>query len=139
VLNQPRGVQGVPTDYRPSHQPVNPAPAPGQTSSVPQNFWDTNQVDLRLNNGSTVRTNVNTFLHPWRTQIAPGPWNFGMDASLFKSFSLTERVALRLNFDAFNVFNSPGIPMPDAGSGIISLRNSNNNPRQIQLTGRLQW
>ena len=139
VLNQPRGILGVPNNYVASHRPVNPAPAPGQTSDLPQNFWDTNFVDMRLNNGSTVRTNVNTFLHPWRTQIAPGPWNFNMDASLFKFIPISERVRLRLNFDAFNVFNMPGIPMPDAGTGIISLRNSNNGPRQIQITGRLEW
>jgi hypothetical protein len=29
--------------------------------------------------------------------------------------------------------------MPDGGSGIFSLRSSNNLPRQSQLTARLQW
>jgi hypothetical protein len=139
VLNQPNGILGVPANYSPSHWPVNPAPAPGQTSNVPQNFWDTNQVTVPLANGTTVTTALNTFLHPWRTQIAPGPWNFGMNASLFKRIALTERLNLRLNFDAFNVFNMPGMQLPDPGTGIISLRNSNNTPRQLQFTGRLEW
>jgi hypothetical protein len=33
----------------------------------------------------------------------------------------------------------PGTPMPDAGTGILSLRNSNNAPRQLQWTLRLTW
>jgi len=139
VLNQPGGIVGVPAEYRPSHQPVNPAPAPGQSSAIPQTLWDTNQVTLTLRNGSTVRTNLDTFLHPWRTQIGPGPWKFGMDASLFKRIRVREGITLRLNFDAFNVFNVQGLPLPDASTGIVSLRNSDNTPRQLQFTARLQW
>jgi hypothetical protein len=139
LLNQSNGIQGVPANYKPSHQPLNPAPAPGQSSPLPQNLWDSNRVTLPLANGATVDTNMNTFLHPWRTQIAPGPWNFGMDASLFKRIPLTERVTLRLNFDAFNVFNVQGMQLPDVATGIISLRNSHNTPRQLQFTGRVEW
>ncbi len=139
VLNQPTGIKGVPQNYKPSHQPVNPAPAPGEATTLPRNLWDTNQVTLRLANGSSVATNMDAFLNPWRNQIAPGPWSFGMDASLFKRVPITERLALRLNFDAFNVFNAPGLNMPNAVTGIISLRNSNNTPRQLQFSGRLEW
>jgi len=33
----------------------------------------------------------------------------------------------------------PGLNQPDAGTGILSLRNSANTPRNLQLTLRLTW
>jgi hypothetical protein len=48
-----------------------------------------------------------------------------------------ERYALRFNADFFNVLNNPGIGQPNSTSGIISLQNSSNGPRQLQLTPRL--
>jgi hypothetical protein len=69
----------------------------------------------------------------------PGPWNYGLDASLFKSTRITERVVLRFNADFFNVLNMPGLVEPDPSSGIASLRTSANSPRQLQLTLRLSW
>ena len=62
-----------------------------------------------------------------------------MNSSLFKIIPLNDRLKLRLNMDFFNVFNMPGTPMPNAGTGIISLQNSNNSPRQLQWTLRLSW
>jgi hypothetical protein len=53
--------------------------------------------------------------------------------------SLSERVKLRLNMDFFNVFNMPGRVLPDGGTGILSLRNSDNAARQLQWTVRLNW
>jgi hypothetical protein len=52
---------------------------------------------------------------------------------------LNERLKLRLNMDFFNVLNMPGVRLPDAGTGILSLQNSNNAPRQLQWTLRLNW
>jgi hypothetical protein len=59
--------------------------------------------------------------------------------SLFKVIPLNERLKLRLNMDFFNVLNMPGVRLPDAGTGILSLQNSNNAPRQLQWTLRLNW
>ena len=82
---------------------------------------------------------LDTGLHPWRNQLIPGPRSWGLDASVFKAIPVNERVALRFNADFFNVLNMPGINGPDEASGIISLRNSANTARQLQLTLRLSW
>jgi hypothetical protein len=92
-----------------------------------------------LNNGSTQRVNIDTNLHPWRNQAIPGPWTNGLDASLFKNTRINERFILRFNADFFNVLNNPGLNQPDSTSGIVSLQNSANSPRQLQLTLRLTW
>lgn len=68
----------------------------------------------------------------------PGPWSFGLDASLFKGIALTESVNLRFNADFFSVLNNPGIGTPGS-NGILSTQNSSNSPRVLQLTLRLTW
>jgi hypothetical protein len=62
-----------------------------------------------------------------------------MNAALFKTIPITERFKLRFNADFFHVLNMPGMPMPNNGSGLISMRNSVNDPRVLQLTLRLLW
>jgi hypothetical protein len=42
-----------------------------------------------------------------------GPFGVRFDMSLGKEFALTERVRLRFNFDAFNVFNHPDFDAPN--------------------------
>ncbi len=139
AAGRPNGVMGVPSNYRPAHQPVNPQPAPGQTVPYPAALYDTNQVDVRLTNGTLQRTNLNTNLHPWQNQYLPGPRSWGLDASLFKHTPINEQFVLRLNVDFFNVLNMPGLGQPDGNTGIISRRNSANSPRNLQLTLRLTW
>jgi hypothetical protein len=46
---------------------------------------------------------------------------------------------VRFNLDFFNVLNTPGLNQPDPNTGILSLRNSRNEARQLQLTLRLTW
>jgi hypothetical protein len=82
---------------------------------------------------------LNTNLHPWRNQLGPGPRTVGLDVSLFKNIPINERCALRFNADFFNVLNMPGLQQPNQVSGIVSLQNSANDPRQLQLTLRLTW
>jgi hypothetical protein len=82
---------------------------------------------------------LDTNLHPWRNQYVPGPWDFGLDASLFKNTRITENVWLRFNADFFNVLNNQGLNQPDPMTGIVTLRTSRNVPRQLQLTLRLTW
>ena len=43
---------------------------------------------------------------PFGKTILLGPYNFEADISLYKVFSITERVKLRLNIDAFNAFKA---------------------------------
>jgi hypothetical protein len=46
---------------------------------------------------------------------------------------------VRFNAGFFNVLNVPGLNMPNSSTGILSLQNSANAPRQLQLTLRLLW
>ncbi len=137
---RPNGVMGVPANYRPSHQPIIPIPADGGRPGDPlAAFYDSNTVWITMKDGSSQRVSLDTNLHPWRNQVMPGPWSFGLDASLFKAVPITESVLLRFNVDFFNVLNNPGTPQPSSGTGIISLQNSANSPRELQLTLRLTW
>jgi hypothetical protein len=137
---RPNGVMGVPQNYVPAHRPVWPTPANGGSPTDPnRQFYETNSVLVPLNNGSMQRVNIDTNLHPWRNQAIPGPWTNGLDASLFKNTRINERFVLRFNADFFNVLNNPGLNQPDSASGIVSLQNSANPPRQLQLTLRLTW
>jgi hypothetical protein len=137
---RPNGVMGVPQNYRPSSVPVFPTPANGGSAADPNfAFYESNTVFVRLQNGALQRTTLNTNLHPWRNQFLPGPRSWGLDASLFKNIPIDERFALRFNADFFNVLNMPGLGQPNSATGIISLQNSLNPARQLQLTLRLSW
>jgi hypothetical protein len=137
---RPNGVMGVPSDYRPSSRPVFPTPANGGSSSDPNfPFYETNTVFVPLKNGTLQRVDLNTNLHPWRNQSLPGPRSWGLDASLFKNTRLNEQFVLRFNADFFNAVNMPGLNQPNSTTGIVSLQNSANSARQLQLTLRLAW
>jgi hypothetical protein len=137
---RPNGVMGVPDSYRPASQPVIPMPRDGGSPSDPlYAFYDTNTVWVPLQNGSVQRIAMDTGLHPWRNQLGVGPRSWGLDASLFKAIRITESVSARFNADFFNVLNMPGIPQPDSGTGVVSLQNSAQEARQLQLTLRVTW
>jgi hypothetical protein len=138
-VNVPNGVMGVPANYQPSNQPIWPTPAHPSPTDPNYALYGTNLVTLPLKNGSSVRIAYNNGLNPWRNQYIPGPWAWTVNSSLFKVIPINDRFKLRLNMDFFNVLNRPGIPLPDANTGIISLQNSNNAPRQLQWTLRLNW
>ena len=133
------GVCGVPTDYVPSEQPIYPIPANPNPSDPNFALYGTNQVTIPLKNGSTVKISYDNGLNPYRNQVIPGPWSFTVNSSAFKVVSIGERVKLRFNLDAFNLFNQPGTPLPDANTGIISLQNSSNAARQLQMSLRLNF
>ncbi|MCA1604318.1 MAG: hypothetical protein LC775_02285, partial [Acidobacteria bacterium] len=76
---------------------------------------------------------------PWRNQYVRGNNQWFMDASLFKSANLSEKVALRLTIDFFNVFNNPNNPTGIASNGVLSTRNSGSPARVTQLSLRLSW
>ena len=137
---RPNGVMGVPPNYQASHKPLIPIPADGGSRSDPNfPYYDTDQVFVTLNNGTTQRVEIDDNLHPWRNQFLPGPRSWGLDASLFKRVKINERFGVRFNADFFNVLNMPGMPQPDVSAGIVSLRNSAQAARQLQLTLRLMW
>ena len=93
---------------------------------------------VRLKDGTNQLVAYDNGLNPLRNQVVNGPWITNITASVYKSIPITERVSLRVNLDAFNVFNQPGIPTP-SGEGIISLRNSAQGARVMQYTARLTW
>ena len=138
------GVFGLPSDYVPFQKPINPWPVGGSASDPGSNLYDTNNVNIRLNTGAVVQVAFNNGLHPMRNQYRLGPMNWNQDASMQKTFGLTERMKLRTTIDVFNVFNTQGLNGPTTdGSGIASLENSFGGfgfkPRQVQLGMRLDW
>ena len=136
------GVFGLPADYRAAQSPVNPWPKGGQTTDANATLYDTNNVNLKLKDGSTVQVGVDTGLHPWRQQYRLGPFNWTTGTSLLKDFALRERLRLRTSFDLFNVLNVQGLNTPGA-DGIVTLQNSYGGfgirPRQVQVKARLEW
>jgi hypothetical protein len=129
-----RGVQGVPTDYTPYLAPINNTP--GTT-----NFGNNNVV-MTLANGQQVTTAFSpgpSGIQPYNAFVLQGPKNFQSDISLYKEFTITERVRLRFNVDAFNAFNIQGLVNPNTTDGLQSLQTSYWTPRQVQFTGRLSF
>jgi hypothetical protein len=127
-------VSGIPSGYAPYLAPINNTPGAA-------NFGN-NNVPVKLNNGSQVFTAYSpgpAGANPYSKIILPGPNNFLTDASLYKIFSLTERIHLRVNIDAFNAFNIQGRVNPNTTDGIESLQTSYWTPRQIQFTARLSF
>ncbi len=90
--------------------------------------------------GSTIDV-TNPFGHT----VLNGPMNWSADASLFKVFPIKESLNLRINVDAFNVFNNQGLPNPSGSDGTVCITpggfgcNSSNSPRQLQFTARLNF
>lgn len=98
-----------------------------------------NRIPMTLRNG-TVRATTITDNVNWNARAffrGPGAWN--ADASLFKNFSLTERVGLRFTADFFNVLNHPLDVNPNATTGLQDLSVQPNDPRIIQFSLRLSF
>lgn len=136
---KPNGVMGVPANYTPGDLPVWPFPADGGNPADPNfRFLGTNTAFVPPKDGTMQQVVKDTGLHPGRNQYLLGPMLWNLDASLFKSIPITERLNVRFNADFLNVLNMPGLDMPGS-SGIRSLQNSANPPRQLQLTLRVIW
>ncbi|HEY3839683.1 MAG TPA: carboxypeptidase regulatory-like domain-containing protein [Bryobacteraceae bacterium] len=128
------GVTGVPSGYVPYLSPINNTPG---TS----NFGN-NNVTLTLKNGSQVQTAYSpgpVGANAYSQTALMGPYNYNADISLFKVFTLNERMKLRVNIDAFNAFNIQGRVNPNAADGVESLQTSYWTPRQVQFSGRLTF
>jgi hypothetical protein len=145
---QPNGYMGVPSSYQPAVEPLIPWPADpdGDTRIAPDgeplsDYFGRSDVWLTLNNGKLVRENLDLGqqLHPLQWQYARNNRTWGLDASLFKTIPINERVKVRFNADFFNVLNHPGNPTGVSSNGIKDVRNSGSSARQIQLTLRVTW
>lgn len=135
VINAAKnGVSGIPSGYTPYLAPINNVPgAP--------NFGN-NNVAVPLKNGAQVSTAYSpgpAGANPFSHTVLLGPYNYSADISLYKEFSITERVKLRVNVDAFNAFNIQGRVNPNASDGIESLQTSYWTPRQVQFSARISF
>jgi hypothetical protein len=137
---------GVPDNYKPAVQPLIPwgttaLPANAPANTNVQQFWDTNNVWVPLNNNTVQRLTYNPGLHAWQNQLLPGLRSWNLDASLFKNIPIKEKFTVRFNADFFNVLNTPGNPNPatSSDSGFVSTRESGNAPRTLQLSLRVSW
>lgn len=137
-VNAANGVQGVPADYTPYNTPFFPTPANGGSPSDPNyKYYETNTVFFTLTNGKKVSTSYSPGINPILHRYELGPFNWTMDASVFKAVKITEGTAVQFNADFFNVLNEPGLNTPNTASGILDATLSHNTPRQMQLTLRL--
>jgi len=128
------GIDGVPASYLPYLPPINNTPGVS-------NFGN-NNVNVTLKNGQAVSVAYSpgpAGANPFSQTIILGPSNFEADASVYKVFSISERVKVRMNVDAFNVFNIQGRVNPNTTSGVESLQTSYWTPRQIQISARFSF
>ena len=141
VINAAKnGISGLPRQLPPYLAPINNVPGAA-------NFGN-NNVTVTLKNGNKVVTGyapgpasstVTSGVNPYSQTVLLGPYNYNADISLYKVFTLTERVKLRVNVDAFNAFNIQGYVNPNTSDGTESLQTSYWKPRQIQLSARITF
>ena len=140
AAGQCTGICGIPDSYTPFAKPFFPTPVTPIPGDPNAQYYETNTAFVPLANGSTQVLGFSPGLNPMQNQYFPGPFHWTMTASLFKSIHLSESVLLRINADFLNnVFNMPGTPNPNGTTGLISLQNSANSPRILQLTARLTF
>jgi hypothetical protein len=134
AINATNGVSGLPAGYTPYQTPINNTPGTAN--------YGTNNVLVTLKNGTQVLTPYSpgpAGANPFSQTVLLGPYNFEADMSLYKVFTITERVRLRVNVDAFNAFNIQGRVNPNTTDGTESLQTSYWTPRQIQFSVRLSF
>ncbi len=149
VINAAKnGISGLPANYTPFLAPINNVPGAA-------NFGN-NNVTVTLKNGTKVvtgyapgpsyspssastSTTITPGANPYSQTVLLGPFNYNADISVYKVFSITEQVKLRINVDAFNAFNIQGYVNPNTTDGVESLQTSYWTPRQIQFTARITF
>ena len=118
------GVSGI--NYNPRQ-----VTAVTSTTSVPS--FDTTQFSL-----TTPVENIRVFQSQFGN-IRADAFN-DWDASLLKNFNITEKSFFEFRFEAFNVNNRPvfsGPNLTQTSATFGQINTTSNNPRTIQLAGRL--
>lgn len=135
-------ITGLPASYQPLQAPIDNTP--GTT------YFGSDEVQITAPNiNSGKATDIVYDAGPIATNVyghtfIDGPFNFEADASIFKTFPIKESVRLRIDMDAFNVFNVQGFNNPGA-NGVekvqpgVGQATSYNSPRQIAITARLTF
>ncbi|HLZ44016.1 MAG TPA: TonB-dependent receptor [Candidatus Sulfotelmatobacter sp.] len=93
--------------------------------------------------GGWCRPAIATFGNIQRNSYT-GPGEFRSDMSLFKNFSITERVKAQFQAEFFNVFNHPVYDLPSgcidcAGNGLITNIEPDSSMREMQLGFRVTF
>jgi outer membrane receptor protein involved in Fe transport len=93
--------------------------------------------------GPFIAPGVARFGNIHRNQFT-GPGEFLSDMSIFKNFTITERVRAQFQAEFFNVFNHPIYANPNtcidcSGNGIINSLEANSQMRQMQLGFRVTF
>jgi hypothetical protein len=118
---------------------------PGTSDAGYNGFLGVNLADGTCYN-APFATSTSGFYNPAPRDniIGPGAWND--DLSIYKHFKIGEKVDLRFSADFFNLLNHPNDIPPNATTGLqdisqqsISESGGLNDPRQIQLSLRLQF
>ena len=141
----PNGYEGIPDNYKPAATPLIPYGTTALPANAPANtnistYWDTNTAWVKLANGIGATGDLSTpSPNPWRNQRIPSVLQWGLDASIFKTVPISERVNIRFNADFFNVLNHPGNPNSVGADGFLNTQSSGQSPRTLQLTLRLIW
>jgi hypothetical protein len=134
LVNASNGVSGLPSNYTPYQTPIN------NTPGTPN--YGNNNVTIKLKDGSSVVTGYSpgpAGANAFSQTVLLGPFNYIADISLYKTFTITERVRFRVNVDAFNAFNIQGRVNPNTTDGTELLTSSYWTPRQIQISARLSF
>ena len=138
-------ISGLPSGYT-----VGTAASPAYSSPITFTGTTTNNnVNIVLANNTTLTGQGYSpgplGSNPYSQTILNGPINYNADLSVFKTFPITERAALKFNVDAFNALNIQGFNNPNGTTGEIQYApgaigaSSYWTPRQIQLTLRLVY
>ncbi len=125
------------------------------TATSKDTYYGDNEVTLTFTNGKTQNVtyqpgpNAGTGgsdpsawsgVNPFGKTVLPGPFNFNMDASLFKVFPITEGSSLRFNMDVFNLLNNQGSVNPSGSTGEQNLNTTSFwQARQVQFSLRLTF
>lgn len=136
-------LSGLTSNWAPYQTPIDNTP--GTT------YYGDDEVDITLPNGKPTEIAYSPVssisgANPFSHTTLNGPFNWTADASLFKVFPINERINLRFNMDAFNVFNYQGAANPSGSDGTTPCTapggvgcSSPNAARQVQFTLRLTF
>jgi Carboxypeptidase regulatory-like domain len=160
-------ITGLPTGWQPYAAPMDViCTANGSTPTTDKYFGD-NEVEMSggsgiagsfvgygiipANNSNGNSESAIDVTNPYGHTVMNGPMNWTADASLFKVFPIRESMNLRINLDAFNVFNNQGLPNPSGTDGTVcvtpgglgcssnSLNATSGYARQLQITARFNF
>jgi hypothetical protein len=103
--------------------------------------FNSDKIQVGLLNGTTATVAYDagpTASNYARKRYFAGPFNYVANVSIFKVFPIRGGMFLRVNVDAFNVFNMPGENNP-GNDGIEGYLNSYQAARQLQATARFRF